>query len=178
MAIKWFSEVDMNDKGKVSGDLPARYFDRQIEELAEEIRGMERDIEMEMYRGKDLMNLKRKLKERKARHEAIMKSKPILEGADKDKVAKTLKELGKKIGASMFNYTAMQKISCDPHEEAKRMVSPCIEVNSDVEADYCKQRGIKIVDGKISRDQASFMYKTFAKDLGEDTDIESLRNPR
>jgi len=177
--IIWFGEVDMNKKGVPSGDYPGWTFDQQIEELGREISSIERGFDLDAYTGKDKVKMRELLKQRKDRYEAIVSSKPKLGGKDKDAVYASFKDLGARIGESMFTYTEMHKQTADAHVEADRMVKPCIEIKSELEADFCKQRGIKIVDGKISRNHASQMAQIFGKALGEGIiDMERFRNQR
>lgn len=177
--IIWFGEVDMNKKGVPSSDYPGWTFDQQIQELSREISSIERGFDLELYSGKDKVKMRELLKQKKDRYEAIESSRPKLTGKDKDAVYAAFKDLGDRIGSSMFTYSEMQKGTADAHVEADRMVNPCIEVKSELEADFCKQRGIKIVDGKISRNHASQMAQIFGKALGEGIiDMERFRNQR
>jgi len=177
--IVWFGEVDMNKKGVPSSDYPGWTFDQQIQELDREISSIERGFDLELYSGKDKVKMRELLKQKKDRYEAIQSSRPKLTGKDKDAVYASFKDLGKRIGDSMFTYSDMQKGTADAHVEAERMVMPCIEIKSELESDFCKQSGIKIVDGKISRNHASQMAQIFGKALGEGIiDMERFRNQR
>jgi hypothetical protein len=176
--IKWFGEVDLNQHRKIAVDYPAWYFDVQVDQLKNEISERQRNIDLGIYSGKDLIKQREILKNRKGRLEAIESSKPKLEGKDKDAVVQVHKDIGERIKESMFTYDEMWKQSQDAHYEADRMVKPSIEIRSQVEADFCKQRGIKVVNGKVSRNDASLMYKIFGKSIGENTDVELLRRQR
>jgi len=181
--IKWFAEVDINSKtGKPSADYPGWYFEQRIAEQAEEIRGLENAIDMDLYKGLKKKEAVQRLSAMKKRHDQILESKPNLRGADKDRIAKVTNDLGERIKATMPNYSDMQRGATgtvDIEAEARRMVLPCIEVKSREEADLFKQRGIEIVNGKVSRNQAITAWKIMSKSIGADTcDAESLRNPR
>ena len=173
--IKWLSEVDLNDKGKVASDYPAWYFDVHVKELEEDVRSLENGIDEGVYIGKRRRDAVKQLETKKSRLEKIRSSKPKLEGPNKDRVARSFKELGDKIRESMFSYDASWKQTADAHMEAERMVSPCIAVNDDVAGSFIKERGMRVVDGKISRNDASIIWKTMAKSLGEQPDVEGLR---
>lgn len=181
--IKWFAEVDINSKtGRPSADYPGWYFEQRIAEQADEIRNLENALDMDLYKGQKKKEAVLRLSAMKKRHDEILESKPNLRGADKDRIAKVANDLGDRIKASMPNYSDMQRGatgSVDIEAEARRMVLPCIEVKSREEADLFKQRGIEIVNGKVSRNQAITAWKIMSKSIGADTcDAESLRNPR
>ena len=181
--IKWFAEVDINSRtGKPSADYPGWYFEQRIAEQEDEIRSLENAIEMDLYKGLKKKEAVQRLSAMKKRHDEILESKPNLRGADKDRIAKVANDLGERIKASMPSYSDMQRGATGPvdiEQEARRMVLPCIEVKSKEEADLFKQRGINIVNGKVSRNQAITAWKIMSKSIGADTcDAESLRNPR
>lgn len=181
-SIIWFGEVDINKHGKPSSDYPAWYFDVQIKELRREIDDIERGLENEMFQGKDKLKMKNLLAQRKDRYEKIMESKPKLRDVDKDRIAKSRKELGERIGESQYCYSDMQKGAmgnADPQVEADRMVNPCIDVKNAIEADFCKQAGIRITNGKISRNDAVRIWQIQGKILQEGIlSAEVLRNPK
>jgi hypothetical protein len=181
--IKWFAEVDINSRtGKPSADYPGWYFEQRLAEQEDEIRSLENALEMDLYKGQKKKEAVIRLSAMKKRHDEILESKPNLRGADKDRIAKVANDLGERIKASMPCYSDMQRGatgSVDIEQEARRMVLPCIEVKSKEEADLFKQRGINIVNGKVSRNQAITAWKIMSKSIGADTcDAESLRNPR
>jgi len=178
--VVWFSEVDINQHGNVSSDFPAWYFDQHIRELQEDIARIERNVDLDLYRGQHLLKARKEIEMKKGRLTAIQESKPKLEGARKDKVASIAKELGIQIGRAMFTREEKQRGLVDAHVEADRWMNPCIEVKSDVEADYYKRKGVKIVGGKVSRIQAEICWKTMVKALGEEpiANTERLRAMR
>lgn len=181
--IKWFAEVDINSRtGKPSADYPGWYFEQRLAEQEDEIRSLENALEMDLYKGQKKKEAVIRLSAMKKRHDEILESKPNLRGADKDRIAKVANDLGERIKASMPSYSDMQRGATGPvdiEQEARRMVLPCIEVKSKEEADLFKQRGINIVNGKVSRNQAITAWKIMSKSIGADTcDAESLRNPR
>ena len=175
--IKWFTEVDYNDKGKLANDLPAYYFDERIKELGEDIRSMEEALDLGVYTGIRKRDAIKQLAEKKQRYGQIVDGKPKLSGVNKDKVYRSLKEFGQKITESMYSESDMWTQKADPHREAERMVNPCIKITDDIVGSFVKEKGMNVVDGKISRNDASLAYKTLAKVLGEDTNVENLRPP-
>jgi hypothetical protein len=175
--IKWFTEVDYNDKGKLANDLPAYYFDEQIRELAEDIRVVEENLELGVYTGTRKRDAMKQLEDKKRRYSKVVDGKPKLSGVNKDKVYRSLKEFGQKITESMYSESDMWTQKADPHREAERMVNPCIKITDEIVGSFVKEKGMNVVDGKISRNDASLAYKTLAKVLGESTNIEDLRPP-
>jgi hypothetical protein len=177
--IVWFGEVDLNHKGVPGSDYPGWFFERQFQDLQNEITQIERGFDLDMYTGKDKLKMREELAKRVTRRDAIANSLPSLRGKDKDEVWKVFKDLGERIGESMFTYSDMQRGTADAHVEATRMVNPCIELKHPHELDYCRQRGIAVVNGKISRNHASQMAQTFGRVLGEGIlDMERFRNQR
>lgn len=181
--IKWFGEVDLNPKtGKPSADYPGWYFDKRCEEMQDDIRSLESAIDLDLYRGSKKKEAQIRLDAMKKRYDSIVSSRPNLSGKDKDRVAKVAQDLGDRIAATMPNYSDMQRGATgrvDIEEEARRMVFPCIEVKTPEEADYFKQRGIPLVKGKVSRNDAIGAWKTMSKCLEADScDAEILRNQR
>lgn len=171
--IIWFTEVDYNDKGKVAADFPAYYFDTS--ELKEEIRQLTEQIDDGVYTGKRKREAESRLHARRDRLDKIEKGRPKLEGQTKDRVVKAMNELGDEIRESMFSYDSHWKMTADPHEIAHRMVNPCIEVKNEHVASFARQRGYRVVDGKINQNDASVIFKTMCKLVGESSDTDKLR---
>ncbi len=177
MTIQWYGEVDLNKKGLPSSDFPARYHETLIDDLKEEISTIERDIDLDIYQGKKKVQMRELLALRKERYDAIMQSKPKFTDVERDKVAATVKKLGDKIGHMMFTREEKKQGTGDAHEEARRWQQPCVKVENETEADFFKQKGVSIVDGKVNRVQAEIAYKVMLKDLesGVVPDTERLR---
>ena len=177
--ITWFTEVDFNDKHKVASDYPAWYFDGQpLNDLREEVRSLEEDIELGVYTGQKLVGARRNLNLKKDRLEKIINGRPKLDGQLKDKVVRSWKELGSRLTDSMFSYDSHWKQIADPHMVAERMVKPCIEIKDEIVHSYAKQRGMRIENGKISQNDASIIFKSVAKLIGEQSSTDYLRPTR
>jgi len=178
--IIWFGEVDINKRTELpASDYPSWYYDPQIRSLETDIEMITRNLDLDMYQGKAKVSMRAELARKQKRLSDIRESKPKLEGKKKDEVGKVFKSLGKRIGESMFSYSDMQRGTADAQEEANRMVGPAVKIETEMEAGFCRQTGIAITDGKISRNAACRMYKIFGKALGEGIlDVEVLRNPR
>ena len=174
--ITWFTEVDYNDKGRLSGDLPAYYFDVQIAELAEDIRVIEDNLDLGVYTGTRKRDAVKQLEEKKKRHAQIVDGKPKLKDVDRDRVSRSYRELGERIRESQYSESDMWTMKADPQKEADRMVNPCIKITDDIAGSIVKQHGgMRMVDGKVSRNHAITAWKVMGKVLGESTNAEDLR---
>ena len=172
--ITWFTEVDYNKKGEVAADCPAWYYKVPLQELKEEIRVLEQNIEDGFYEARYIKDARSKLAEKKTRYHIISEGKPKLSGAKRDEVWKTVKEFEKIILESRFTHDEcwnVKKHYASPHEEARRMSTPCIKVPNQIVADYLKQAGKKVVDGKVSRDQAILACVVLADSIGEKINV-------
>lgn len=177
--VQWFGEVDLNPRtGKLSADYPAWFMDKQIEDLEEEIRTTQHSIDMELYHGKAKVRIMEELRMKKQRLDAIISSRPKLRDLDKDRIAKSRKTLGDRIGESMYCQTEMMKMTADVTEEAIRMVRPCIKLESAYDHQIAKARRMEVVDGKVSRNNAIDIWRIQGKAIGEDIRTETLRNQR
>jgi hypothetical protein len=169
--IKWFTEVDYNPKGKVSGDYPAYYFEAQMYELEENIRDLGQAIEDGVFQGTRKRDEMKRLKTMTDRLEKIKEGKPKLSPVDKDRMSRSLRELCDDIKKSQYSYDECWKQTADPHELAKRMEQPCIEIKNELVGSYAKQRGMRIKDGKISQNHATMIASVMAKLIGEHIDV-------
>ena len=184
VGVHWFGEYDMNPRtGRPASDFPTEYSDHGVTEMEKEVRGMQKQIEDDVYRGKDLRAFKERYQKMKGRLDQILEHRDDVQAqlrnpVIRDRVATARQELGEKISDSMFTYSSMNRMTDDPHIEAARMEVACIEVKDPVVAEYCKQVGYPIENGKISRTRASIIHKIMGKGLGAETlDIEELRRP-
>ena len=79
---------------------------------------------------------------------------------------------------SMFTRSEMKKGLADPHDEARRMVQPCIDITGNVHV--ARSCGIDVPTGqtKINRNQATKMWKILGRLCDERTNVEYLRKDR
>ena len=177
--VVFFSEVDMNDMGKVVADLPAFCFPKQLETLKEEIDVLEMQIEDGLFKAQKKRDAYEKLEKMKQRRDAIEEFQPKIQGFVKDKIAKSFKALGENITATMYSESDMWSMKADAHKEATRMKTPCVKIPDEVVASFVKQHGrMPIKDGMLSRDNACIVWKTMAHTLGEESNCERLRPSR
>ena len=173
--IQWFTEVDYNSKREIAANYPAWYFDVQLNELNEEIHVLEQGIEDGFYEARFIKEARKKLKEKKERYNIILEGKPKISGMKKDEVYRAVQEFEKSILDSKFTWEEcwnVKKHHADAHEEARRMVTPCIKVTNRIVADFAKQAGMRMENGKISRNDAINACAVLAKSIGEQINVD------
>lgn len=172
--VKIFSEVDLNEKGNVKSEYPAWYFDVFEDELREEVRRKEFQLERGLIPATEIGITREKLKMEKQRLHDIEEAHPKMSDQDKDDVNKIVKDLGADIKRTMFTYTDMMRGTADAHEEAKRMSEPIIELKGKVK-EFAEKCNVPIQNGKVSRTAAEKVWKIASKLIDETTDTETLR---
>lgn len=176
--FKLFGDVDRRHHKSdemISSDMPAWSMRVHLEDLQESIDSKQRAIDQGLVAGADLIAHKQMMDKEQERIDKINHSKPKIEGKDMDDLSSAHKTISKKIGESMFRHTDLEKGLADPHEEARRMKQPCIEIKSEAEADLARSCGVKITNGKVSRDAAQRMFRVSASYLNENSNPETLR---
>ena len=174
-SIVFFGEIDRSEKGKIKSEFPAWYFENNVEDLEEEVGQKKRALERKNINWEDIEATKQEVALLEEKLKSIKGSKPKLKGADKDRVYKEYNRLKGEIRDSMFTRTEMMKGLASAHEEAKRMTEPGISVDPEL-ADACN---IRLTKGKVSRNDASKMFKIMGKVLGDvPTNTEYLRRDR
>lgn len=172
---KLFGKADRDAKGDVSSSYPAWYFEVQTEELQEEIDRMKRKMDVGGVPSDHLPYAKRELEEMENQLARVKDSEPKMRPKDKDDAAQVYGELGEAISETLFTHSEMRSGKVSPHKEVKRMSKPCIPVTSEAMAAACKECGVEIKGGKITRNEATRVHKILGKYLGESTNIEDLR---
>jgi len=173
-SISFFGKVDRKGD-RITSEYPSWMLDVHVDELRESVAQRERALERGDVAPSEVNYIREALKKEKARLAEIDVAKPKLTSEQTDKVAKEYDKLGKEIKDSMFSYDEMQKGLANPHEEARRMVNPCIKVDFEV-ARAC---GVTPNEkGLVSRNDAAKIFKISGKFLGENTNVEALRRGR
>jgi len=176
MSIEFFGKADKDSHGKVRSEYPAWMLTVQERELSENIKDLEGSLADPVRREMiDVTTNMEELRRAKEQYQSIQKSKPKLTGKEKDVVAENYKELSERIGASMFSYDETKRGLANAHKEAERMTEPCIEVNVEL-AEACNIVPDK--NGKVSRNDATKMWKIFGRVLDAPTNVEGLRRTR
>jgi len=173
--IEFFGGIDRKEgkpDARVTSQLPAWYHEGQIDDLRENIARKEREIARGAIPFENIMRAKEEVKREKAKLELIEESRPKLNDVTKDAIYNSYKELGDQIKDYMYTRSEMKLGTVSAHEEADRMVKPSIPVSPEI-ARMCN---LKVVDGKVSRNDASIAWKMMGKLLGDvPTNVETLR---
>ena len=169
--IQFFSEVDMNDKGYITSAMPAWYFDSQIDELREGVGRKERALKMGMVPQEDIYRTREEIRKETAKLRAIEKSKPTLEGPNKDRCWNVYKSLQDQIKDTMPTRKENYDGLVSPQNELKRLKSKHIKVDPEI----AKACGVNVVKGHITGDEANKCYQILGRALGENTFTEALR---
>ena len=173
--IVFFGEIDRNEKGQIKSEFPAYYFENNVEDLRDEIGWKNRALERKNINWEDVESTKKEVEGLETKLHLIETSRPKLKGADKDKIYNEYKRLGGELRDAMFPRTEMMKGLASAHEEAKRMISPSISIDPR----FATAFNVKATKGKVSRDDASKIWKIMGKTLGDvPTNTEYLRRDR
>lgn len=171
MSIEFFGKVDYNKHGNVGSEIPAWALERHIEMFEESLHEKKNRIRLGVVPSDGVPQLREEIRRDEEKLEALKSSKPKLRPKDKDRVASQYKELKEKISEAMHTRTEEERGFVNLHEEARRMVNPCVDVDPEL-AQACN---VKCDKGKVSRNGATRMYQILGKYLGEDTNAEKLR---
>ena len=171
MSFSFFGDVDKNAKGGVGSEFPAWIMNAHIEELEESVAQKERAEKSGVIAIENLPYHREALAKEKKRLREIKQSKPKLTEKQYDKVTQEYGKLKNFIADSLFTRSQMKLGLADAHEEARRMVDPIIAVDRTV-ANACN---IKPRGGKVSRNEATKMYKIIGNFIGDQTNAEYLR---
>lgn len=173
--IVFFGEVDRHPRGGFSSEYPAWYFDRQQEELKEEISRDERSIETGLVSPPNVPEVRTRIKLAKERLHEIESSKPKFSAKQKDELAGAYKEMGDQLREALPSRSDMMKGVADAHEELRRNTEPCIRVDGRIK-DLAASCGISVSKGMVTRDGLAKMWKITGKALGEQSNVERLRS--
>ena len=165
--IQWFTEEDYNPKGKVANDFPAYYFRKELKELIEDANSHETNINRGVFTGKRLEDAKDRLKAMKLKIDKIVNGRPKLSGNQKDKFARSFKDLHERIKDTRFKYDEMWKQTVDAQDEADRMEGHCVKIPDEIVASYVRQKGYPVKNGKITRNAAHIICKVMGHILEE-----------
>jgi hypothetical protein len=173
-----FGSIDKNRDNKIASEWPAWMQERNVDNLREEINQIEVGIKSGRIVDSDIHENRVRKAKLESKLEAIMKSKPNPDVAEKDMLYKYYRTFGAKISESMFTRSDMNFGLAPAHEEAKRMKLPCITLDPD-ECNIALSCNVT-PDKKrmVSRDQASKVFKLLGKILDEPANVEHLRQDK
>lgn len=173
--IEVFGKVDRNKDGVVVSEYPAWYFDRKKTELREKINHDRAMLDGGYVSADRIGIMKEQLRDMESRLAEIEKSKPKLEGKEKDEIGKVRKDLGGNVKGAMFSYSEMQKGTADAHEEARRMTEPDVVELKGSAYEFAKKCNVPMDGNKVSRTSAEKVWKIASKLLGVMSNTEALR---
>lgn len=178
--IQFFGEVDIHPtKHVIMSEYPAWTMTRQFENMKEDVDRMERQLKRGEIPDSHIADHKDMLRKKREQFEKIADSIPKMSDGDKDKVAKTRKEMGKVIQSGYFTRSAMMKGTADAQVEATRMIKPLVDVKPEF-AEYVRAANVPITNGKITRDGLVKTWKIMGHLLNhyggeEEINAETLR---
>lgn len=176
--VTFFSESDMtilkNGKKVISSEYPMWYNREVIDELQEDIRRDEQAIANGYIKEAQLPVVRKRLETMTSKLQEIEDCIPKLSAKQKDSMNTASIYLAEEIKNRMFTRTQEHKGLSDSYEEARRMVTPSINVTPEV-ADLAEACNIKPKGGKITRDEAAKIWKITRRSLDELSDVEELR---
>jgi tellurite resistance protein len=159
----------------IVSEYPSWYFKVAMEELKESIDRKKRALESGNIPRSEIPYAEEELKRESKKMKQIISSVPKLNGADKDSMAKIYKKLKSAIGESLFTSYQMKKGLADAHEEARRMIEPIIDFKEEAEVMIASKMGITPREGRISRNEASRVFKIIGRLIDEPSNVEVLR---
>jgi hypothetical protein len=173
-----FGSVDKNRDNKIASEWPAWMQERNVDNLKEEINQIEVGIRSGRFNPDEVHEARQDKANKEAKLEAIMKSKPNPDVAEKDMLYKYYRSFGAKISESMFTRSDMNYGLAPAHEEAKRMKLPCITLDPN-ECEIALSCNVTPNKKRmVSRDQASKVFKLLGKILDEPANVEHLRQDK
>jgi len=176
--ISFFSESDMvvtkDGQKRIASEMPIWYSRQMIDELSEDIRMAEFEIKSGRVKDTKLGEARERLNKLQKKMDEVSESMPKLDSATKDMLAKARKDLGKEIAAKMFTRSDMKKGLADAHEEVRRSEMPSIKLSPAMQ-EIARASNVTPVNGMVSRDQASKMWKLTSRILDENSNTEVLR---
>jgi hypothetical protein len=176
-SIMFFTEADLDPKGRIKHQYPVYFNRKQKDDIQEEIRRLKTGIDKKLFPDGVMGEAREKLRKAEDALERMETMRPDFE-KHKDRIAKLRDELGTGISDSLFTRDEMKKGLADAHEEARRMSEPVITLSPSA-AGVAVQNGIRITgDRKVSRTDATRLWQMSREALGEMRDVEVLRRDK
>lgn len=170
--IEFFGAVDKTRDGKISGVMPAWFFDVHLEKLEESVSRKKRQLERNQIPQNNVFMIKNEIKAEEDKIIEIKKTMPRVTGKDKDTVAKDYFSIGQQLAESMPTRRDEFNGFANAREELKKDTTPGIKISPEM----ARAMGVTPAKGNlITRKQAVKFYKMAGKILGENTNVERLR---
>jgi hypothetical protein len=177
--IRFFGEADRQGKkknGVIRSEYPTWYHPVRVDMLEEEVNKAEHQLASgAIDKLPNTQEFRNELERKKVLLANIKEDRPIFTGKDKDRVASAYKNLSEQIRDLMPTYTDMHKGLANAHDENRKDQKAC--VNVDGFRDVVKECGIRLKtnSNKITRKEATRVWKIAGAALGEVSNVEYLR---
>jgi len=173
--VKFFGEVDIDEKGNITSSMPAWSMSQHIEQHEEEANKLRGALERGSVPQKDIADMKERLKQMDEKIVRIKESRPKLTDKQKDIVSRGVKEIGMDISNYMPSRSDMMKGLANPQHEHDRNTKPCIRLRNSEMINIAKSCGAKVHGNMVSRNDASRMYSIMSKSIELNPSVEKLR---
>lgn len=177
--MRFFGEADRKDglkTGPIRSEYPAWYHPVRADLLEEEVEKGEHQIRSGVIdKLPNTEEFRMEIERKRVLLDRIKADQPILTAKDKDRAANAYDLLSRQIRDLMPTYTDMHKGLANAHEENRKDTNPCVDVSGFV--DIARECGVNLPKGasKVSRKQATRMWKIVGAALNEHTNVEHLR---
>jgi hypothetical protein len=172
--ITFFTELDYNAKGQLKSVYPFYHNTKVMDDAREDLRRMEKSVASNSVPSEYLPQTMEMIKSTKTLLDTYEAHLPALR-KNIDGVIKTRDILSSIIAPSLFTRKEMSLGLVDPHEEARRMAEPCIDVPQELRSIAAKNGVMMDKKHKASRNDISRLYQMCQRELGEPADVEYLR---
>ena len=176
--ITFFTEMDIDSKGRMKSSYPFYFNTKRMEEAKEEYRRLKGMIDRHEVPSEYTGEVMSKINAYEAEMAAIERNRPRVQ--DIGRIKKYRDQLQDVIAPTMFTKKEMVDGLVDPNEEARRMAEPIIPVPQELR-ELLANNGAKLTkEGKASRDDLTRtwqMCQWHIREAGEwvNLDAESLR---
>lgn len=143
--------------------LPGWSMPKHIDMLRDEVNSIKGRLDFKQVPDDEVYMVQEEYKMKKKRLEDIENSKPVLTGKQMDELVKKRDKLAEEISRSKFSQYDMERGLADPHEEARRMTEPCIEMDEE----EARRMGLRTQNGKVPRTEAEMAWKLMCSLIGD-----------
>ena len=177
--VVFFTETDYGRKREtgekfIKHQYPRWYGRKEKEDIAEEIRMLEKGIENKYFPAGEIGAVRERLKRAKTVMDDIDQQMPSFE-KQKDTLAKLRTEAGESLAPTMYKRNEETKGLVDAHDLSELWSQNKIEVTPLV-ADVARQNGIEVTkDRKMNQVNLSRLWQLASAALGESRNPEVLR---
>jgi len=174
---EFFGEIDRDVRNRIASEYPAWYFETHLSNMKEEMESLKRRIARGEVPHDGIPQAEAEVRNMNERITHIESSRPEIKEEEKNELMSLHNELSGKIADSMFTRSEMKMGLASPHEEASRMVDKRISISPKLKG-LAASCNISMAGAKISRNDATRIWKILGKLLGIGTNVEGLRKDR